>query len=82
MENNKACTEARPITISEAVHEAMLQQDEINRIIGCIENKMSLTSNCLPEEPVEPMGLEGKVMFLLEKNSLIISLLNNINARL
>ena len=82
MENNKICAEAKLITISEAVREAMLQQDEINRIIGCIENKMSLTPNCSLEEPVDPMGLEGNVMFLLQKNSQIVSLLNNINARL
>lgn len=81
-DDNKACCDLRMVTISESVHEAMCQQDEINRIIGDIEFKLSQTPKCQMEEPVEPMGLEGKAMLVVQKNIQIMRMLEDINSRI
>ena len=82
MEDKNVCCELRNITVSESVHEAMCQQDEINRIIGDIEFKLSMTPKYPLDEPVDPMGLEGKVMLIVQKNTQIMRMLENINNRI
>ena len=79
---NNNCMDLRMITISESVHEAMCQQDGINRIIGDIEFKLSMFPNCPLDEPVDPMGLEGKAMLLVQKNNQIMRMLENISSRI
>ena len=80
--DEKVCCELKNITISESVHEAMCQQDEINRIVVDIEYKLSMTPKNPIEEPVDVIGLEGKAMLLVQKNTQIIRMLENINNRI
>ena len=79
---NNECEIERMSTISETVHEIMCQQDEINKIITEIEFKLSLTPKLPLDEPIDPMGLEGKTMLVLQQNIQIMNMLNNICNRL